>query len=419
MEKVLRTDHSEPPPDRRQVTPEDVQNQVDSILKSEVLRTAQLLRNLLAYLCRQYAQDSSVPVSEHELATSVFERRSDFDSREDSVVRVHTGRLRSKLAEYYMTEGKFDTVLLEIPKGHYYLIAHRRQQGADHNVPLAEPPCESTLISIPSSKVSGWRRMVLFVLAGIALIAVGAVIGRIVRLEGPPPALSTFWGGFTSPSAPTLVIFSNPRFVGSSSKGLRLFREGIDSSEAINETYAGTGEVIAVHDLDVAFSTLNRSLVVKRSQLLTWDEVQGRNLIFLGSPAQNLPTGEVRIEGFHFALQGQENVLVNEKPATGEPDSFVGSGPPYTSGYALVAYTDSPNHVNSALVLGGTNTFGTQGAAELVTRESKVSELLRALHIRPGQTVPYFVAVLEVKVTGGAVVESHMVLVRAKSKPTP
>jgi len=127
----------------------------------------------------------------------------------------------------------------------------------------------------------------------------------------------------------------------------------------------------------------------------------------------------VRIEGFHFALQGQENVLVNEKPATGEPNSFVGSGPPYTSGYALVAYTDSPNHVNSALVLGGTNTFGTQGAAELVTRESKVSELLRALHIRPGQAVPYFVAVLEVKVTGGAVVESHMVLVRAKSKPTP
>ena len=419
MEKVLRTDHSEPPPDRRQVTPEDVQNQVDSILKSEVLRTAQLLRNLLAYLCRQYAQDSSVQASEHELATSVFERRSDFDPREDSVVRVHTGRLRSKLAEYYMTEGKFDTVLLEIPKGHYYLIARRRERGADHNVPLAEPPAESTLTSIPSSKVSGWRRMVLFVLAGIALIAVGAVIGRIVRLEGPPPALSTFWGGFTSPSAPTLVIFSNPRFVGSSSKGLRLFRDGIDSSEAINETYAGTGEVIAVHDLDVAFSTLNRSLVVKRSQLLTWDEVQGRNLIFLGSPAQNLPTGEVRIEGFHFALQGQENVLVNEKPATGEPNSFVGSGPPYTSGYALVAYTDSPNHVNSALVLGGTNTFGTQGAAELVTRESKVSELLRALHIRPGQTVPYFVAVLEVKVTGGAVVESHMVLVRAKSKPTP
>ena len=417
MERDLTTDHDEPPPHQRQISAEDVRTQVDNILQSEILKTSHLLRNLLAYLCGQYAEGSSVPVSEHELATSVFERRSDFDAREDSVVRVHTGRLRSKLAEYYMTEGRSDNVLLQIPKGRYYLIASRR--GADHNATLSDTSHESTSLPVPPSKGSGWRRMVLFVLAGMALVAGGAGISRIVTLEGPPTALSTFWRGFTSPSAPVLAIFSNPRFVGNSANGMRLFREGIDSAEAINETYAGTGEVMAVHDLDVAFSALNRSFVIKRSQLLTWDEVQGRNLIFLGSPFQNLPAGEVRIEGFHFDRQGQDYVLVNEKPASGEPGFFQASGPPYTSAYAVVAYTDSLNHANSALVLGGTNTYGTEGAAEFVTREGKVSELLSALHVRPGQIVPHFTVVLEVKVTGGAVVESHVVLVRARSKPTP
>src|SRR5262249_38782665 len=35
------------------------------------------------------------------------------------VVRVQAGRLRSKLLEYYATEGKDDKVIIDLPKGHY------------------------------------------------------------------------------------------------------------------------------------------------------------------------------------------------------------------------------------------------------------------------------------------------------------
>ena len=47
----------------------------------------------------------------YQIATELFGRPSDFDPRLDSTVRVQTGRLRSKLAEYYAGPGDRD------PKG--------------------------------------------------------------------------------------------------------------------------------------------------------------------------------------------------------------------------------------------------------------------------------------------------------------
>src|SRR5262249_46659523 len=58
-------------------------------------------------------------LKEYVIATEVFGRDSSYDPRVDSVVRVQAGRLRSKLLEYYATEGKDDKVIIDLPKGHY------------------------------------------------------------------------------------------------------------------------------------------------------------------------------------------------------------------------------------------------------------------------------------------------------------
>src|SRR4030095_2034535 len=46
-------------------------------------------------------------------------KESDFNPQVDSIVRIHAGRLRRALKEYYYEEGKDDPIMISIPKGSY------------------------------------------------------------------------------------------------------------------------------------------------------------------------------------------------------------------------------------------------------------------------------------------------------------
>ena len=56
----------------------------------------------------------------------------------------------------------------------------------------------------------------------------------------------------------------------------------------IDDHYTGVGEVLAIYDLDHVFRQFNRRIRVKRGSLFTLDDAQNNNLIFVGSPAENL-----------------------------------------------------------------------------------------------------------------------------------
>jgi len=58
-------------------------------------------------------------ISEYSIAIDVYDRPPGFDPRLDGIVRVEAGRLRSKLREYYETEGKNSSIRIEFPKGSY------------------------------------------------------------------------------------------------------------------------------------------------------------------------------------------------------------------------------------------------------------------------------------------------------------
>jgi len=61
----------------------------------------------------------------------------------------------------------------------------------------------------------------------------------------------------------------------------------------ILDHYTGVGEVLAVHDLDRIFSSLHRQIRVKRGSLFSLDDAKNNDLIFVGSPAENLTLREI------------------------------------------------------------------------------------------------------------------------------
>ena len=69
---------------------------------------------------------------------------------------------------------------------------------------------------------------------------------------------------------------------------MRYFNPASDQRAFILDHYTGVGEVLAIHQLDHVFVLLNRPLRVKRGALFSLDDAKNNDLIFVGSPSENL-----------------------------------------------------------------------------------------------------------------------------------
>src|SRR4029453_2760322 len=101
------------------MTREEKLEQLERILQGHTLHGSENLKNFLRFVVQKTVDSEDSQLKEYVIATEVFGRSSDYNTRTDSVVRVQAGRLRSKLQEYYATEGKDDKVVIDLPKGHY------------------------------------------------------------------------------------------------------------------------------------------------------------------------------------------------------------------------------------------------------------------------------------------------------------
>src|SRR5215472_4941643 len=128
--------------------------QLARLMESRVLHGADSLRSFLQYITFRAIEHQEGQLKEYTIATDVFGRAKDFDSRTDSVVRVQAKRLREKLKEYYDTDGKSDRILIDLPKGHYnvvfsYLAPQKPEDqleaGVDHERDASAPRQEPGL----------------------------------------------------------------------------------------------------------------------------------------------------------------------------------------------------------------------------------------------------------------------------------
>jgi hypothetical protein len=401
--------------------------QIDKLINSHSLRGSESLCKLLRYLAEHALDHPGIALKEYQIATEVLGRSGGFDPQNDSTVRVQAGRLRLKLAEYYSHEGPDDSVIVELPKGSYSLTFHVRTPGGQLPAGLTLEQESNRGEGRGSNR--GWPVAVgvLSVLLVASLIA-SAVLwsGRSRSQAGAkepiPPAYQIFWSRFVTAPQPPWVIFSNANFVGRPQTNMRYFNASTDSREGILDHYTGVGEVLAVHELDRVFGLLNRQLRVKRGALFSLDDVRNNDLIFIGSPAENLTlleipgTQEFVFQPVNSGPRKGDVEVINVRPAPGESQVFLASPSSQlvSEDYAIIGLKAGLDPAHSMLILAGTTTMGTQAAAEYVCREDSLTELLERLGVSKGGEIKPFEALLHVKVTHGVPVAIDLVALRKR-----
>jgi hypothetical protein len=400
---------------------------VEKIENSHTLHSSESLRKLLRYLAEHALDHPGIPLKEYQIATEVFGRPAAFDPQLDSTIRVQAGRLRLKLVEYYASEGADDPVQVEMPKGTYLLSFHpRTTDSAKIHLQAAQD-----LVAEEAGVRTTRRWSIAVVSLSLLLLASLVTIGWLlasrkktaVQLgnESAPAVFATFWKPFVVAPEEPWVIFSNGAFVGRPETGMRYFNAARDAgAPVILDHYTGVGEVLAVHALDRVFDQLHRQIRVKRGSLFSLDDAKNNDLIFVGSPAENLTLRD--LPGFQeFAFQRLDSgprkgdlAIANLHPQAGEPRFFMGSPAtsPLNEDYAVIALLKGLDPSRSVLILAGTTTMGTQAAVEFACDQNSIRELLQRMNVTEASGMKPFEALLRVKVTRGVPVESSIVAVR-------
>src|SRR5262245_19864395 len=114
-----------------------VRRQLERVLESPGFSRNERLSGFLRFVVEGHLDGKDHELKESVIAIEVFGRRPDFDSRLDPVVRTEAARLRARLSEYYINDGKADALVIELPKGGY--VPRFREVGVEEALQETAP----------------------------------------------------------------------------------------------------------------------------------------------------------------------------------------------------------------------------------------------------------------------------------------
>jgi hypothetical protein len=425
---------------------------IERVLHSAAFSRSDASRLLLKFIFEKSLAGDLDSLKEYTIATEALGRPPDFDPKADSIVRIQVQRLRKKLEEYYSDEGRGDPVRIVIPSGHY-IPEFRTHPEPGPPKKIDEPlvPSSPDRSLVASSRQLSHRFLIGLVVALLgAVVIVGLYLSRAVGLRASakpsplPSSLVPLWQVFVPPNAPPLIVYSNAMFLTDdygdvyrvslssahplpsgakipSLSGLENIPPTLPRTANLRyfDLYTGTGEVVAAVKVARLLSAEKQDFSVERSGLVSYDNVRGGNVIFLGGSAEDAVLEKLPIDAeLVFDLSGEDAVIRDRSAAPGQPYSYrldrdqkTGE---YQTDHALISLLPSVDPGRYVLVLAGITTLGTQAAAEFATSPAQMATLenMRGGSRGPAGRSPYFQSLLEVQVRNGAIARISCLLVR-------
>jgi hypothetical protein len=143
---VARRETSEP-------TAYQVRAALERVVAGEAFRHSAQLIAFLRFVVDAALRGEGDRIKAYTIAIEALGRGENFDPQTDPIVRIAAGRLRRALELYYTEDGATDSVVIDIPRGHYVPTFRYAQIDTPHATrrrSLAEflRACRSRLASI-------------------------------------------------------------------------------------------------------------------------------------------------------------------------------------------------------------------------------------------------------------------------------
>ncbi len=403
----------------------DGRAQVERILSSRIFRTSEVLRHLLAYLSDKALSGDADGLKEYTIGLDALGKPESFDPRQESVVRMHTARLRQKLAEYYRTEGVDDPVILDLPKGGFKVTFETRRALVEPAPAVAPGEIESPVRRRWSAREVTLASALLVTLACSAYFMI-----RLSNVESSEPgtasrslsetwtpALRELWEPLLSSSRRLVVCVATPLFV--KVPGFGVVRESsvndwddVPASKQISSlegalgagmsepsySYTEAGTATGAFLLGQFLAPRKQAVLITRANVLSWPELAEDNVVFVGPTTGIHQAGDIPM---NTQLVLDPAGIRNLHPRPGEPDLIrdrpARSGEESGVSYALISRVPAMNGPGAILMLSGNQTASVMGGVKAFTTPALAQMLVSRLKAGSGSIPKYFQVVLSVK----------------------
>jgi TolB-like protein len=112
-----------------------VREQLAHILQSPIFVQSNRLGRFLRFVVGAALSGEASALKEYIIGTEVYDRKPPYHPSQDSIVRTEARRLRSKLKEYYESEGKADPIFIYFRIGSYAPVFRLREKLTPQNLP--------------------------------------------------------------------------------------------------------------------------------------------------------------------------------------------------------------------------------------------------------------------------------------------
>jgi hypothetical protein len=419
---------------------------VERILASSHLSKSARLTDLFQYLCRRVLEEDAQEIHEMELGHRVFGRPARYDTTADNIVRVHASLLRKRLNEYFLIEGSAEEFRVEIPRGNYAPIFHRRSPldivsesmvlGTAPELPdpsATHPMDINERAAKAAAQGTALRRKVLWFFQGLAALFAVVSVVLFLRLQHVKTesiaapvlngkAVNQFWASIFQEKAGADVVMDDA--------SLGFYEEATGQSVPIGDYFDRTylrslapGPDVALHDPNWLHQLLIRrqsnyadaSLVWKLARIassmhsdaqldfardLSYRQMKSDNLVLLGTPASNpwiqIFQGELTLH-WQFDPSGKVYYPVDTMAPAGEMRYKAVDDSKTREGYTTVSLLPNLGGTGNTLIISGTGGAATDAAMDWLMEEPSI-ELLQSRLPKPrAGALPYFEVLLKIE----------------------
>jgi len=417
---------------------------VTRLMASSHLSKSSRLCGFLRFVTEETLAGRSEQLNEQRIGIYVFERRLDYDSAEDNIVRSHASRLRQRLETYFQTEGKSEPLRVELRRGSYIPIfepAPLDESSFDGSVIADSSVAEGAHTSPPAPSTSilrylPWVMVVcLLLLLGISVYKWQHYRSLTSANRSESPLVRQFWRQVFSqgkrnlivPADSSLVLFENltGKQVSLEQYISREYISGManlpsDSLE-FNAKRIGHRRLTSVADLELATSLWQIPEVamsqpqIRFARDLQIADLKQENLILIGAQESN-PWLSIFQPGLNFVITNDQKTTVftvlNRSPKANEQPSY--QYDPRDSGgkaYALIAMRPNLSGEGEVVIVEGTSIAGTEAAADFLVDKGPLEKVLSSSLDKSGRIAPFEV-LLETTNLNGSAPRSKVIAVR-------
>jgi hypothetical protein len=370
---------------------EAIHAQLERMLADPLFRNSKRYPNLLRFLVERTLQGQTEDLKERTLGIVVFQRKPDYDTTLDPVVRTTAGEVRKRIAQYYHEPGRQNEIRIDLPVGSYIPEIHIPALEVLPGPPNLSPAPPKVFAAPTFPSRTRWLRvgLVVALVAGVCLALVWA------SPWGTTNALQKFWTPLIHISSPVLLCVGqrpNIRFVRLESppgdQDAFLASGSPDHSGAgltAEELYLQGSQNLTIPDVTTltkvaaTLQSFGVSYRIRGESVASFADLRDGPVVLIGAFNNDWTIRLTGAQRFTFEQSGNTR-WIKDSQSPGGREWAVNLTTPYlqlNQDFALISRRLDPTTDRMVVVAAGLLGYGTMAAGEFLTNPEYLAAMAK------------------------------------------